>query len=241
MGEALPEREEQIYLAKLAEQAERYDEMAEHMRAACMFGQELNGVERNHLAVAFKQAVGQRRSAWRTVSNLEQGEISKGNHMTTASAVGYRKEIEKELKTLCQVILSLLKDILIPGATSAEAKVAFYKSLGDYHRYIAEISDGKDKTDETWLAKKAYEDGTRIAEDALSVTHVARLGLALNHAVFQYECMQAPVEAVRIGRKAFEDAVREIDNLGEESVKDSSLVMQLLRDNLTLWTADPND
>jgi len=241
MGEDIPEREAQIYKAMLAEQAERYEEMAEYMRAACMFGQELDPKERNFLVVAFKQAVGQRRAAWRTVCTMEQVEIAKGNHMTTATATAYRKEIEKELRTLSQTILSLLKDLLIPGSTTADAKVLFYKTLGDYHRYIAEISDGREKTDETRSAKKAYEEGTRIAEDALPVTSVVRLGLALNHAVFQYEVMQSPTEAVRIGRKAFEDAVREIDNLGEESVKDSALVMQLLRDNLTLWTSDPND
>eukprot|EP00443_Scrippsiella_acuminata_P058829 CAMPEP_0115468796 /NCGR_PEP_ID=MMETSP0271-20121206/51141_1 /TAXON_ID=71861 /ORGANISM="Scrippsiella trochoidea, Strain CCMP3099" /LENGTH=271 /DNA_ID=CAMNT_0002895859 /DNA_START=61 /DNA_END=872 /DNA_ORIENTATION=- len=231
-AEEISDRERQVYLAQLAEQAERYDEMTEYMKEACMFGQELNERERTYLAVAFKQAVGQRRSAWRIVCAVEAAEDAKGNHMTTASAAGYRKQIEKELTKLCQTILSLLTDQLIPGATSAEAKVAFYKAKGDYHRYIAEISDHKDKTDEVRCAKAAYEDGTRIAEDALPVTNQHRLGLALNHAVFYYEVMQKPTDAVRIGRKAFEDAVREIDNVGEESVKESALVMQLLRDNL---------
>ncbi|CAE8731697.1 unnamed protein product [Polarella glacialis] len=228
-------REHEVYFATLAEQAERYDEMAGHMRTAALFDQEMDAEERNLLAVAFKQAVGQRRASWRIVCASEQEEQAKGNLMTTATAKQYRKKIEGELTGLCQTVLALLTDRLIPSSTSSEAKVSFYKAQGDYYRYMAEILDDLDKTRATTAAKEAYEDGTKIAETSLKVTSPFRLGLALNHAVFYYEVMKAPTDAVRIGRKAFEDAVREIDNLGENGAKDSALVMQLLRDNLTLW------
>jgi len=240
MGDDGMIREHEVYFATLAEQAERYDEMSEHMRNAALFEQELDAEERNLLAVAFKQAVGQRRSSWRIVCAAEKDELAKGNHMTTGSARNYRKKIESELTNLCQTILALLTENLIPKATTAEAKVSFYKAQGDYHRYMAEISDDIDRVRATTAAKTSYEDGTKVAETSLKVTSPFRLGLALNHAVFYYEVMNAPTEAVRIGRKAFEDAVREIDNLGEDAAKESALVMQLLRDNLTLWTSDPN-
>lgn len=38
--------------------------------------------------------------------------------------------------------------------------------------------------------------------------------------------------------QAFDDAIAELDTLNEDSYKDSTLIMQLLRDNLTLWTSD---
>lgn len=41
--------------------------------------------------------------------------------------------------------------------------------------------------------------------------------------------------------QAFDEAISELDTLGEESYKDSTLIMQLLRDNLTLWTSDITD
>jgi len=70
------------------------------------------------------------------------------------------------------------------------------------------------------------------------VTHPIRLGLALNFSVFYYEVLNNPEEACKMARQAFEDAIAELDNVSEDSYKDSTLIMQLLRDNLTLWTSD---
>lgn len=44
--------------------------------------------------------------------------------------------------------------------------------------------------------------------------------------------------ADRLAKEAFDNAIAELDTLSEESYKDSTLIMQLLRDNLTLWTSD---
>ena len=77
-----------------------------------------------------------------------------------------------------------------------------------------------------------------MAGKGLAATHPTRLGLVLNYSVFQYEVLQNPDEACKMARTAFEDAIAELDNVAEDSYKDSTLIMQLLRDNLTLWTSD---
>ena len=72
-------REKSVYFAKLAEQAERYDEMADHMETVGKSPDELSTEERNLLSVAYKNAVGSRRAAWRIITSVEQKEKTKGN------------------------------------------------------------------------------------------------------------------------------------------------------------------
>jgi 14-3-3 protein epsilon len=53
--------------------------------------------------------------------------------------------------------------------------------------------------------------------------------------------MNQPDEACKLAKDAFDAAIAELDTLNEESYKDSTLIMQLLRDNLTLWTSDMHE
>merc|ERR1712130_732074 len=231
-------REKDVYFAKLAEQAERYDEMAEHMEKVGKLPDELSVEERNLLSVAYKNAVGSRRAAWRIITSVEQKEKSKGNEEQAKYAKEYCAKVEAELQKICDTILGLLSGNLISKASTGESKVFYQKMKADYYRYIAEFSDGDAKTQAANNAKDAYADAQAVAEKDLAVTHPIRLGLALNFSVFQYEVLQNPDEACKMARTAFEDAIAELDNVQEDSYKDSTLIMQLLRDNLTLWTSD---
>jgi 14-3-3 protein epsilon len=227
-----------VYFAKLAEQAERYDEMAEHMETVGKLPDELSIEERNLLSVAYKNAVGSRRAAWRIITSVEQKEKTKGNAENASYAKEYCAKVEAELQKICDTILGLLDNNLITKASSGESKVFYQKMKADYYRYIAEFSDGDAKSKAAENARLAYEDASKVAEKDLVVTHPIRLGLALNYSVFQYEVLQNPDDACKMARTAFEDAIAELDNVAEDSYKDSTLIMQLLRDNLTLWTSD---
>jgi len=231
-------RDKDVYFAKLAEQAERYDEMADHMKNVGAEGSELSVEERNLLSVAYKNTVGSRRAAWRIISSVMQKETSKGNADNAAFAKEYCNKVENELQGICDTILGLLDGTLIPKAGGGESKVFYQKMKADYYRYIAEFRDGDAKALAAENARKAYADAAAVAEKDLAVTHPIRLGLALNYSVFQYEVLNQPDEACKMARTAFEDAIAELDNVAEDSYKDSTLIMQLLRDNLTLWTSD---
>merc|ERR1711900_7964 len=185
--------EKNVYLAKLAEQVERYDEMSEYMKLVAQANQELSVEERNLVSVAYK---------------------------------------------ISDEILGLIDGNLIPTSSTGEPKVFFYKMKGDYYRYIAEFTEGEGKTTAANSAHDSYKEAMTVASTDLAVTHPIRLGLALNFSVFHYEVLNNPEEACKMARQAFEDAIAELDSVSEDSYKDSTLIMQLLRDNLTLWTSD---
>jgi hypothetical protein len=113
--------------------------------------------------------------------------------------------------------------------------------MGDYHRYLAEFATGDKRKDSADKSLGAYKDASEVAVTELPPTHPIRLGLALNFSVFYYEILNSPDRACHLAKQAFDDAIAELDTLSEESYKDSTLIMQLLRDNLTLWTSDMQD
>lgn len=228
-------RDECVYMAKLCEQCERYEEMVKAMKDVLVTGADLTVEERNLLSVAYKNVVGARRSSWRVISSIEQ---KHDGDSKTAIAKKVREEIEKELQTTCQEILDLLDGTLIPAAKTPESKIFFLKMKGDYYRYVAEFctNDERKKASENSLV--AYKQATDVAEKEMPTTNPIRLGLALNFSVFYYEIMNDPSHACELAKRAFESAVAELDSLPEESYKDATLIMQLLRDNLTLWNSD---
>ncbi|KPI94763.1 14-3-3 protein zeta [Papilio xuthus] len=290
------DKEELVQRAKLAEQAERYDDMAAAMKEVTETGVELSNEERNLLSVAYKNVVGARRSSWRVISSIEQK--TEGSERKQQMAKEYRVKVEKELREICYDVLGLLDKHLIPKASNPESKVFYLKMKGDYYRYLAEVATGEtrnsvvDDSQKAYqdafeiskakmqpthpirlglalnfsvfyyeilnspdkacqLAKqviicvtvvedsqKAYQEAFDIAKTKMQPTHPIRLGLALNFSVFYYEIINSPARACHLAKQAFDDAIAELDTLNEDSYKDSTLIMQLLRDNLTLWTSD---
>merc|ERR1711894_593899 len=97
---------------------------------------------------------------------------------------------------------------------------------------------GSNKSSVVAQSEQSYQDAFEIAKEQMQPTHPIRLGLALNYSVFFYEILNPPDRACHLAKQAFDDAIAELDTLNEDSYKDSTLIMQLLRDNLTLWTSD---
>jgi len=236
MEKNAPSKEDLVQRAKLAEQGERYEDMAQNMKAVTETDAELTNEERNLLSVAYKNVVGARRSSWRVISSIESK--TEGSDNKQALARDYREKIEKELSEICREVLDLLEKYLIPKATHHESKVFYLKMKGDYFRYLTEVATGDRRTEVVEHSQQAYDEAFGIAKAKMQPTHPIRLGLALNFSVFYYEIQNAPDKACQLAKQAFDDAIAELDTLNEESYKDSTLIMQLLRDNLTLWTSD---
>jgi len=225
--------------AKLAEQSERYDDMSDFMKSCVQFNKPLTVEQRNLLSVAYKNVVGARRSSWRVISSIEQKYDS--NEKKQKMAREYRQKIESELQSICDDVLSLLQEFLIKEEaddSDKESKVFYLKMRGDYYRYKAEVATGEDRESIVKLSNDAYRDAYDLAKGSMVSTHPIRLGLALNYSVFHYEIRNDHDQACQMAKGAFEEAINDLDAVSEDNYKDSTLIMQLLRDNLTLWTSD---
>ena len=232
----LPETfDELVFMAKLSEQAERYDEMVLCMRKVVKLNSELASEERNLLSVAYKNVIGSRRHAWRIIASIESRENEKGASENLVLVSALRKQFETELGAICEDLLGLLDNYLIPAAQGGEAKVFYLKMKGDYHRYYAETAPGDSQKQ---AALDAYEKASQVAVSTLAPTHPIRLGLVLNFSVFHYEIMKQQETGYKQAFDAYNEAVTELESLDDEAYRESNLIVQLLRDNLNLWTGE---
>ena len=227
-----------VFFAKLAEQSERYDDMATAMNNLMSLQPKLTDEMRNLLSVAYKNVVGTKRSSWRALSLIEDKE---GSEYKRKMSGKIRDIIEQELEDTCSKVLGHLNTTLIVNANNDEEKVFYLKMKGDYHRYMAEYSNNDENEKRSIAvssAQETYSEAMKIASTSMRPTHANRLGLALNFSVFYYEILNSPDKACQLAKMAFDAAVNELDNVPQEDYKDSTLIMQLLRENLTLWTSD---
>ncbi|GAA0142509.1 scaffold/adaptor protein [Lithospermum erythrorhizon] len=238
-------REESLYKAKLAEEIERFDEMVDFMKAVVnavdFSSSELTPEERNFLSAAYKHVISMRRSALRPIMLTELKEQRSGEPDKAEKVREYRLVIEEELSGICREVLEMIEGKLMCEGNKkveADAEVFYLKMKGDYNRYLAEFKDGSEKDVAAEKTLMCYKAAQEIAEAELNPTNSTRLGLALNFAVFYYEIMSSPDQACTLGKQAFDDAIKELDSLGEDGYKESTLIMQLLRDNLSLWTSE---
>jgi len=220
-----------VELIRVAETAERYEDMRRFMRKAvelkCASGDDLDVDERNLLSVAYKNVVGSLRATWRTLMGDSDPTTKK-----------YRALIEAQLEAVCNEVINLLTTHLCPGVegNGDETEVFYLKMCGDYYRYLCEVRPGNAKYENA--GEKYYSRSYTIAQANLNETHPTRLGLVLNFSVFYTEILNDPEKACALAKGSFDAAIEKLDTLNDASYKDSTLIMQLMRDNLTLWSGD---
>lgn len=234
--------EETLQKASLSDMAERYEEMAREMKLAVTLAHEekhiLDVTARNLFSVAYKNLVSARRSSWRILCSERQK--AEGKDPGMAHVISEKiKVVEDELLKACDEVLNIITASILSledAKKNVEYNIFFLKMKGDYYRYKAEVITGPDHKEVSKHAGESYKEATDKAVP-LPPTNPIKLGLALNYSVFHYEILNDPERACSIAKSAFDDSIKELDTLSEEHYRDSTLIMQLLRDNLTLWTS----
>lgn len=152
-----------------------------------------------------------------------------------------RATVKSEIVSISERVLETISKYRIPTA-GTESKVFFWKLYGDYNNYAYEIYVDDDSEGKHFFANAV--EGYSIAYEAskdLPPTHPIRLGLCLNFSSFTYETLKNQEDACNLARQAFDEALAEVDNIAEDDYKDATLIMELLRDNLNMWTSSEND
>ena len=225
--------EENIFMARVAEQAERFEDMVEFLKKAiaAKAGEDFTVDERNLLSVGFKNLIGSQRGAIRTIGAIEQNpKYSKFSEPLTA----YKKKIEEELFQKCTDIAETCKNQCLPLAAEASSKAFFQKMIGDYYRYVAESASGTTLETVKAGALEGYNAASDLCKE-LSACDPIRLGLALNFSVFHYEVLNNHKAACELGEKALSDALEKIDEVPEDVFRDAKSIIELLKENLSLW------
>ena len=235
--------EKNIYLAMLAEQCNRFEEMVEFLEEMLKSrDKDLNGDERNLLSIAYKNSVSSRRTALRTIMAYETKEKKKDSSNFLPYIQEYRKKVEDELTKKCQNVIKSIDTQLLKKAEDDEAKVFYIKMIGDYNRYIAEYAGADLKTKVAEDALNAYNEASSIAK-SLPVLNPIALGLALNFSVFYYEVKNDHDTACKIASEAIDKADKELPNIDEdaEENRDTVSIVNLLKENLEMWKSETDE
>jgi hypothetical protein len=126
----------------------------------------------------------------------------------------------------------MILDKVLAKPCEGESKAFFVKMVGDYYRYICENAGEDIIAAVRDNALKYYKNANEIQ---LPPCNPIRLGLALNFSVFHYEVMKNHKAAVELADLALQEALDKIDELEEDDFRDAKSIIELLKENLTLW------
>jgi 14-3-3 protein epsilon len=235
------DRELKFFMARVADQAERYTDVLSSLNGIISADANLNSDERNLLSVAYKALTGTRRSAIRTVNAFLDDDSIKGVPERVAQLTALKTKLLGELDGFCTDLIALTDSKLLPAAGDASTKVFYEKLKADYYRYSVEFKNEADRRDGSDKAKASYDSAIAIATAELTKADPAYLGLTLNYSVFLYEIIGKKQEAIDLADKAFKEAVDGLDGLDEAQYSEATLILQLLKDNVALWNEEQAD
>ncbi|CDW76128.1 dna damage checkpoint protein rad24 [Stylonychia lemnae] len=240
-------RQQKIYYASLADEAQRYGDMIEYMgwivQKSVKKQKDLSNDEKNLFNIGYKNLITQKRRQHRIIlekiyqfQEEEKDDESEENQMKMGLMNITKDKIESEICEICDKILETV-DLLQEFSKTSESRVFYSKLRADFQRYLADASYTDHYQSKVQKAKENYETAIRDAE-GLFTTHPLRLATALNYSVFMFDNLKQPAKAVELAKSAFDMALFDLETVEEEMIQETLRVMQLLRDNVTLWEAD---
>ena len=230
--------EELLFLTKVYEEAELFEDMIACMKKYTTLKTDLNAEERDLLSRAYKNHSASKRTAWRVLNSLEkQSDVKDTNNITLIKQ--FKSKIEKELDDICNDALDLAETLLnTKDIVYSETRVHLLKMKADYYRYMAEYKTGEDYEKACEGAFECYQKANEVAGKELGATSPVRLGLVLNYSMFLNDIFNEKHNAIKLAKSAFNEAIENLEDLSEEDYKDTVMVISLMRDFFNFWISE---
>jgi 14-3-3 protein epsilon len=224
---------------EIAFKAKRYQEGIRFFTDAVKSNPRITPEQRESLAHCFHDAVKEPRDALRLLTKSIQDLERRGLPQVVEHLRIPQRSFEDTIASICNTLLEMVDVALLPVTTDPIAILFYTKLKGDYYRYLAELKPGDEGN--SGRAKACYESALRSVSDEIRISDPVYLGLVLNYCVFQYEFMDMKDEAIERADTTFGDAVKALEELDEKEYGMATMLLQLLRDNITIWRDEKRD
>ena len=235
--------EKNIYMALLAQQCSRYEEMFKFLEDLLIKrGKDFSIKERELLAYGYISYIKEKRKALHIILAYETKEKKNENSIFLPLVQEYRRTIESELTQSLQNIINILDSLLIKKAENNESKMYYKKLKGDFNRYIAEYA--KDELRERVMKDGllAYQDAKNLSKD-FPIMNEILLGLHLNMSLFYYEVINERKNAIKIADECIQRINKEMNDFDEDDEKNKVIVslIRLIKENYENWKIEEEE
>jgi 14-3-3 protein epsilon len=222
--------------AEIAFKAGRITEAVRFMTEALKMNPRITPKQRESLALCFHNAVKHPRESVRTLTARIEELEKRGLPQVVEHLRIPLRSFQDTIISLSNTLLELIDVVLLPVTTDTIGVIFFAKLKGDYYRYLAEVKPEGDGN--SGRAKSCYEAALRAVTDEVRTADPVYLALMLNYCVFQYEFLDLKEESIERADMTFNDGVKGLEELEEGDYATATMMLQLLRDNISVWRED---
>ena len=241
--EKIPKYEKNIYMALLAQQCSRYEEMFKYLEDLLIKrNKDFSLKEREFLAYGYASYIKTKRKSLHILMAYETKEKKNDNSIFLSYIQEYRNSLESDLTQSCQKIINVLDSLLIKKAENNESKIFYKKLKGDLNRYIAEYA--KDELRERVMRDGllAYQDAKNLSKD-MPIMNEVLLGLYLNMSLFYYEVVNERKNAIKISEECAQKINKEMTGFDKNDEKNKVIMalIGLIKENLENWQIEEDE
>ena len=228
-----------IFQAILANNAERISDMNSFLKNALKVvsnvmqtDPDLEEEDCDLLQILIKKLIIPKRIGWRKIVGMNLQYLIKNSDYTEV-VTGFKNQMRKEITDECLEIIRVLNKCIDSKQSIPTTLPLLWKLRGDLYRYMYEVEDhemSKEPKKYAEEALKSYIEAVNASKDPKDMYSIW-LGLILNFSVFYYEILHCPEKACELAKKALSDTA------DYPRTKEITTIIQLLRDHMSIWSA----